>query len=220
VNKKLAATLAIVPLFLTGCMNGNSTDEQQEEIDALHNNITELEETITSQETVIDRQRSVITTLEETVNENNEVIDDMSSEFSYLSDLTDSENTAYERYLEEKDTSLLSELSPDKIVLIYFHSVAISDWETIYDITYDNGSLPEYSEFQEMTRESSFQFDAMEASLDYRDYDFIRVRDEENLDEEDALVEIQVSFGINGFSTIYGLKKDQDIWKLDVLDMM
>jgi len=49
---------------------------------------------------------------------------------------------AYEQFLKTREVSYLKNYSPENSMLLYFHSIVENDLETLYQLTYDNGSLP------------------------------------------------------------------------------
>ena len=82
-------------------------------------------------------------------NENTEkAIDESMKEFSYLNELSEEEKGAYQLYMENKELNHLKGFSPEHTVLVYLHSVANSDIESIYSLTYHNGTSPELYEFE------------------------------------------------------------------------
>ncbi|ALC90657.1 hypothetical protein AM500_13320 [Bacillus sp. FJAT-18017] len=95
----------------------------------------------------------------------------------------------------------------------------IDDVEAIYSLSYDNGTLPGLDAFREKYYTGDLQKRAMNTTLDYRYYNSIKVN-EENKTENEAQVELTVSFGLYQSTIIYGLKKDDAIWKIDLLHLM
>ncbi|MCM3612678.1 hypothetical protein M4S82_15640 [Planococcus sp. MERTA32b] len=133
-------------------------------------------------------------------------IEESIQEFSYLDDLTEEEREAYQHFMENKDINHLKGFTPEKIVLVYLHSVANSDTEGIYSLTYHNGKSPELYEFEnEYPKERQLKDEDL--ALKFRNYDSI-------LSKEDA-VNMKISFGSISYSLFIGVKKEDDIWKVN-----
>jgi len=82
-------------------------------------------------------------------NENTEkAIDESIKDFSNLNDLSEEEKEAYQLFIENKELNHLKGFSPEHTVLVYLHSVVNSDTESIYSLTYHNGTSPELYEFE------------------------------------------------------------------------
>jgi septal ring factor EnvC (AmiA/AmiB activator) len=120
----MGAILTLFFMLMAGCDNDETLIKEQQ------NQLKELEDQISEFENILQEQQKII--------------DDQSKEFSYLSDFTKEELEAYEQFAQYKDSQYLLGLSPEKILLIYYHSVVIDDIEAIYSLTYDNGTLPTY----------------------------------------------------------------------------
>ncbi|MCC5895555.1 MAG: hypothetical protein JJU16_08865 [Alkalibacterium sp.] len=119
----------------------------------------------------------------------------------------------------KKNPDYLTHFSPEGIVLLYLHSISLSDWETIYSLTYDDGTLPDLAEFNELYYDSPFITAENDSTLIYRYFTQLETRPENQTDEE-VLVELSVSMGINHYTVVYGLKKESSMWKMDILDIM
>lgn len=193
-------------ILLVAC----DADDEVAEDDAAK--ISQLEETVAASQVKIEA-------LESTVAKNNELIENRSAEFSYLSELAEADLEAYNTFLEDYDTKVLENYSPENILLLYFHSVVMSDWEAIYELTYDGGGLPDRDEFNEVFYTAYNTQSMLESALDYRYYDTLEARSDTQ-SEDDVSVEISVAIGISRFSTVYGLKRENDIWKMDVLYLL
>lgn len=190
------ATLFV--LFITGCNNNDALlKKQQTQLQELKDKVAVLEDTINKQQKIIDNN----------------------NQFSYLHSFTKEELKTYELFAKDKNAQHLSGLSPERIVLIFLHSVVIDDVEAIYSLTYDNGTLPDLDTFRENYYTGGLQKEEINTTLDYRYYTSIKVN-EENKTENEVPVEITVSFGLYQSTNIYGLKKDDGIWKLELLHRM
>ncbi|MFV8830383.1 hypothetical protein [Alkalihalobacterium sp. APHAB7] len=198
-KKTRGVFLLVITLFIAGCNNDAILiEEYQKELKELNDKIVELEETVTKQQTVIDNY---------------------DKEFSYIMRFTEGELKAYERFFEDKDVQHLSDFSPEKIVLIYFHSVVIADVEAIYSLTYDDGTLPDLTTFRQKYYSEGIHKKELETTLDFRYYDSIKVR-EDNKTENEVAVEMGVNFGLFYATEMLGLKKEDGIWKMDILHLL
>lgn len=142
-------------------------------------------------------------------------IDDSEEEFSYLTDLSEEELKSYELFTREYDTNYLKGFSPEKTLLIYIHSAVIDDIEGIYSLTYFDGELPDFDTFKEKYYEN-LNNSNLEIALDFRYYDSIKIKQE---DSNGLLVELMVSYGRLTASTLMGLKKEKDTWKIEIPDL-
>ncbi|GAA0343644.1 hypothetical protein GCM10008967_37630 [Bacillus carboniphilus] len=127
----MSVALTVFILYLAGCDSADDTliKKQQNQLKALVDQIAKLEDII---------------------KEKDKVLADQNKEFSYLNDLKKEEQEAYEQFAQDKDSQHLIGISPEKILLIYYHSVVIDDVEAIYKLTYDDGTLPDLSTFKQM----------------------------------------------------------------------
>lgn len=193
-------------IFMSAC----TADNEMAENDVAK--ISQLEEAVAASELTIE-------SLEERLARSNAEIKNYSEEFSYVSDLTEEELRAYEQFQEDYDSRYLEGVSPESIVLIYYDLFVMSDWEGIYELTYDDGSLPEKGVFNELFYAEEYHQTTVDAALDYRYYDSIESNDEPDPDE-DRLVEISVSIGNATFTTFHGLRMDNDVWKLNIMHLL
>lgn len=198
--KKLVVIILpmIFILFLIGCNKDDALlQKQQSQIKELKDKVAVLEDTINKQQNFIDSDK----------------------EFSYLHSFTNEELKTYNLFAKDKDATHLSGLSPDQVLLIFLHSVVIDDLEAIYSLTYDDGTLPDLVAFRDNYHKEGLYKKEMNATFKYRYYTSIKVKEDNKTDNE-TFVEITVSFGIYTSSTIYGLKKDNGVWKIDILPLM
>ncbi|KAB8127382.1 hypothetical protein F9U64_17885 [Gracilibacillus oryzae] len=189
----------VILLFAAGCTKNEEVliKKQQIQLQELKDKVADLEDTISKQQKNLDNKK----------------------EFSYLNNFTKDELRAYNLFSKEKDVKHLSGFLPEKMVLIYLHSVVVDDVEAIYSLTYDDGMLPDLDNFRGSYYSEGFHLKEMHSTLDYRYYTSIKVK-EDNKTENDAYVELTVSIGQYTSSIIYGLKKDSGIWKMDILHLM
>ncbi|WP_216831769.1 hypothetical protein [Alkalihalobacterium elongatum] len=199
-KKSIGVLLTIITLFLVGCNSDDNIiiEEKQNEIKELKNKIVELEDTVKEQQ---------------------KVIDEYDKEFSYLLSFTDGELKAYERFYEDKDVQHLADYSPEKIVLLYLHSIVIDDVEAIYSLVYTDGTLPDLSTFTQKYYSEGLHKKGSETTLDFRYYDLITVREDNNT-ENTVAVEIGVNFGLFHATEILELKKEDGIWKMNILHLL
>ncbi|MFS1518554.1 hypothetical protein V1503_19135 [Bacillus sp. SCS-151] len=194
--KPIGVFFTVIILFLTGCNNEKSL--LVEKLEQLNEKVVEVNNTIKEQQ---------------------KVIDELNKEFSYLKDLSEKELDAYELFAQDKDIRKLLGFSPEKIVLIYFHSVVIDDIEALYSLTYDDGTLPDFSIFKQKYYQEGLHKKDLETTLDFRYYNSIEVS-EENKTDNYASVEMSVDFGLFHPTVILGLKKENEIWKMDILHLV
>ena len=141
--------LTVIILFMAGCDRDDTLiEEQQNQLKEL-SKIVELEDIIKEQQNQLKELKGKIVELEDIINEQQKIIDDQNKEFSYLNGFTKEELEAYENFVQDKDTQHLLGLSPEKMMLIYYHSVVIGDVEAIYLLTYNDGTLPDLSTFRQ-----------------------------------------------------------------------
>lgn len=122
-----------------------------------------------------------------------------------MNDLPEEKKEAYQLFAENKDINHLMGFSPEQIVLVYLHSVANSDKEGIYLLSYHNGTSPELYDFENEYRKER-QLKDEDLALKFRNYDSISSK-------EDA-VNLKVSFGSISYSFFIGVIKEDDIWKV------
>ncbi|MGM7681388.1 hypothetical protein ACSVDA_04460 [Cytobacillus sp. Hm23] len=195
IKQAINVSLMVIILFVTGCNNEiNSLIETQEQLN---------EKVVEANKIIKEQQR---------------VINELNKEFSYLKDLSETELDAYELFAQDKNVRHLLGFSPENIVLIYFHSVVIDDIEAIYSLTFDNDALPDFSTFKQKYKEGLHKKD-VDTAFDYRYYNSIEVN-EENKTDNDVAVELSVEFGLYHTTVILILKKENGIWKMDILHLM
>ncbi|QOR64983.1 hypothetical protein IM538_14160 [Cytobacillus suaedae] len=195
----MSVVLTVIILFLVGCNNDKSViEEHQNQLKELENEIAELKGIVKEQE---------------------KTINDQNKEFSYLNDLTKEEVELYEQFTQDKNPQHLLGISPEKILLVYYHSVVIGDVEAIYSLIYDDGTLPDLSTFRQKYYKEGLYNSEQESTVDFRYYNSIKVR-EDNKKENEVVVEMNVSLGIFQSTIVYMLKKQNDIWKIDILHLM
>ncbi|MBB3114775.1 hypothetical protein FHS18_006935 [Paenibacillus phyllosphaerae] len=88
----------------------------------------------------------------------------------------------------------------------------------IYEITYNGGQLPEQDKFRKDYFEYAMIYDS-ETAVHYRYYDSIRV-DESTAEENKVTVLITVSIETTTHSLALGLQKENQVWKLDIYDLI
>lgn len=193
-SKKTLFTTLIISLLLVGCAN---TDE---DVVVYENENSQLTEEVAELKTVVAAQEDKINTLEN---------------FSYLNDLTEEELKAYALFLEEYDVTNLKDYSPEKIVLLYLHSLATGDVETIHAITFDGGTLLDLDSFRDKVNSVDSPLDGHDVVITYRNYDSIKIREEQKT-EDSVHVEITASIDIHESAIVFGVQKENDQWKIDI----
>lgn len=195
----MSVILSVFILILSGCDNNDTLiEEQEKQLIELENQISELKGIVKEQEITIN---------------------DQNKEFSYLKDFTKEEVESYGKFTQDNNPLHLVGFSPEKILLIYYHSVVIDDVEAIYYLTYDDGTLPDLSNFRQKYYKEGLSKSEQESTIDFRYYNSIKVK-EDNKTENEVVVELNVSLGIFQASIVYMLKKQNDIWKMDILHLM
>jgi hypothetical protein len=136
------------------------------------------------------------------------------SEFTYLEELADDKIEKYNQFLEDGYLHHLTEFKPEEIVLVFMNLVFNHHVERIYALTYNNGQLPtpeifkdEYSRYLANLLEQDY--------LRFRFYDSINVA-EGTSRKEDITVQLNIQFGTITHILAYGLKKEENIWKMDI----
>lgn len=190
--RKIVFTTLLMSSLLVGCTATDDADEGYE------NEINQLTEEVTELKTVIAAQEDKIDSLEN---------------FSYLNDFTEEELKAYDLFLEEYDVTQLKNYSPEKIVLLYLHSLATGDVDTIHAIAYDGGTLTDLDTFRDTFNNPASNVSSHDVVMPYRNYDSIEVR-EENKSEDSVGVEISVSSGSHTSVIIYEVNKENEQWKI------
>ena len=146
-------------------------------------------------------------------------------EFSYIDGLPDERLNEYELFVNDNNTVHLKEFSPEQVVLVYMHSIVIGDINSIYAITYDDGKLPDLDAFKNEYREN-MQNSNLDMVLNYRYYNTIETTDKssgikiDDLSETKKAVIMKVSIGSFTSMVLQVLQKENDIWKMDIYDLM
>lgn len=191
-SKKLLYTTLLISSLLIGCTKTEDFSRESE------NEINQLTEEVAELKTVIAAQEGKIDSLEN---------------FSFLNDFSEVELRAYDRFLEDNDVTHLKDYSPEKIVLLYLHSLANGDVQTIHAIAFDDGTLPDLDSFREKVHSVDSPLDAHDIVMTYSNYDSIEVR-EENKTADSVGVEMIASTDIHTSAIIYEVKKENDQWKI------
>ena len=188
---RFIALIATLLFLITGCTHENNS--------AIQKNNNNKEDRISTTE--------------------DQIIDDVEKkEFSYLNDLSEEELQAYENFSADKDPQHLKKFTPEKVFLVYIHSAVIDDIEAIYSLTFDNGDLPNFTDFKTKYYKK-LNISNLEMALDFRYYNSITAQKvEENSDE--VTVDLRVSIGTFGASVIHGLEKQNGVWKVKILDRL
>lgn len=139
-------------------------------------------------------------------------------EFSYLNELPQKQLKEYELFANDREVSHLTEFTPEQIVLIYIHSAALGDVDSIYALTFDDGSLPEFEEFKTQYFNYLHVRD-LDTALMYRYYNSIAVK-EETVKQDELVVALEASIGTFTSSVVFGLKKDNNLWKMDIYHLI
>jgi hypothetical protein len=187
--KSKFAFILLFILFLSGCTPENNLSEGKKEID--HDERINVE------------------------NKQTATLNDKPYEFTYLEDLSEERLAEYHNFLKDGNINHLTNFAPEQIVLIYMNLVLEHDVEKIYALTYDNGNLPSLDLFSREYEEYLSQL-LTDDYLKYRFYDSIQVV-EDTRKHNDVAVKIQLSFGGHTNAAVaYGLKKDKNVWKMDL----
>lgn len=139
-------------------------------------------------------------------------------DFTYLEELPEDKVERYNFFLEDGNTNHLTDFTPEQIVLIYMNLVLENKVDKLYALTYDNGQLPSLDKFiNEYDQYLSPYLN--EDYLKYRFYDSIAV-DKETRKKEELVVKIKIIYGITTQGVTYGLKKDNNVWKMDLYHLV
>lgn len=194
----IAVIVTLLVLLVSGCNSKTALiEEQQNKITHLYEKIAELENTIETQQSLIKKY---------------------SQPFSYLDHFTQEQLDAFERFMEQKDVRQLSSFTPEEMVLLYYHLVVNDEIEAIYLITYNNGALPDLTTFRQNFYTEGLHTREMETALDFRNYNSIQIKEESKTDTA-VNVEMSVKLGIFRASILLGLKKEDEVWKIDILHL-
>ncbi|WP_377929171.1 hypothetical protein [Bacillus salitolerans] len=158
----------------------------------------------------------------QTVSENNESQADSDngtpSSFTYLDRLSGAKKQKFEQYLHNQDSKQLIGFTPEEMILVYLHLIASGNRYNLYDIVYDDGTLPNETDFvKDYDKYLSKQDSQM--IMKYRYYDSINLS-KENSTENYAVVLIKVSIGVHSESTALSLKTQDGIWKIELLHLI
>ncbi|GIP45455.1 hypothetical protein J45TS6_39140 [Paenibacillus sp. J45TS6] len=134
--------------------------------------------------------------------------------FSYLKQLSLEKQEAFNRFTIERDLQELNKFTPEDMVLVYLYCISIGDPDLIYEITYDGGYLPNKDVFREDYFDYVMIHD-LERAIQYRYFDSIKV-EESTAEENQVTVLITVVLESSTYSLALGLKKEDQIWKLDI----
>jgi hypothetical protein len=138
--------------------------------------------------------------------------------FTYLEGLPVNKLEKFNLFLKDGNTNHLTDFTPEQIVLIYMNLVMEHKVEKLYALTYDNGHLPSIEVFNnEYDKYLSGHLE--EDYLKYRFYDSIKVS-EETRKKEELVVQIEIIFGSQTQIVAYGIKKERDVWKLDLYPLV
>lgn len=192
-NKTILLSLVTIAFLslLTGCF-ANNTDTVK-----------------VTQNAVVTPQS---TTTKEAVVANN--VAEPKKPFSYLEQLPEERLKEYELFVSDKDIRHFQKFSPEEMLLVYLQAAAMGDVGVIYPITYDDGSLPDADFFRTKYYEDVMNKE-LAIALSYRYYDSIKVQ-EDTAKENELAVVITASIGSFTSSAAYGLKKEDEIWKMDI----
>ncbi|MFB9329441.1 hypothetical protein ACFFSY_26175 [Paenibacillus aurantiacus] len=138
--------------------------------------------------------------------------------FSYLEQLPTEKQAAYNRFKGSQDVALLTDFTPEEMVLAYLHTLSNGDPYVLYPLIYNGGYLSDLARFTEDYREYVSN-DSSEIAMHYRYYDSIKV-DELGSKPDYKAVAISVSVGIIHHTMVLGLREEDGIWKLDVYGFM
>jgi hypothetical protein len=182
--------LLAFPLIITGCIPANTFGEKEKKIENEKNSI------------LIVENRSATKLI------------DSNNEFTYLEDLTMDKLDKFNLFLEDGNINHLTDFTPEQTVLIFMNLILNNKEDRIYSLTYDNNHLPSRDTFTNEYREYlSHKLD--EDYLKYRFYDSIEVN-EETRKKEELVVQITIIFGTKTHIVAYGLKREENVWKIDL----
>jgi hypothetical protein len=194
-NKRFQLTITIVAfiVLLTGCLGSDLAPEIQE------TTAPQVETDITKEEPINEPKQS----------------------FSYLDQLPDEKAKAYELFRTDKVMSHFRSFSPEEMVITYLHAASMGDEDVIYDLTYNNGKLPDRDTFIQEYRDH-LDSDMLDTAIKYRYYDSIQLDERESAQEEaeEVLTVLTVTIGVHKESVAYGVRKEDGIWKLELYHMI
>ncbi|MWC29839.1 hypothetical protein [Paenibacillus sp. MMS18-CY102] len=138
--------------------------------------------------------------------------------FSYLKQLPLEKQEAFTRFKSERNLQHLSNFTPEDMVLIYLYCLSIGDPDLLYEITFNGGQLPGQDKFRKDYFDYAMNYDS-ETAVHYRYYDSIKV-DESTAEANKATVIITVSIETMTHSMALGLRKENEVWKLDIYPLI
>ncbi|MCG7346103.1 bZIP transcription factor [Sporosarcina sp. ACRSL] len=193
-------TSLLVLLIASGCTPDNT------EIEALEQKVHQLE----------GENRKLKTDLENTEREYDK--DRKIEDFTYLEELSDSEIEKYIAFLKDAKITHLKDISQEHIVLIFMNLIKENEVDNIFALTYDNGNLPSKEVFISEYNDY-LAYDLEQEYLKYRYYDSVSVYEESQKDNL-TTVGLTISFGSSSQTSVYALKKDQDVWEMDIYHLI
>lgn len=138
---------------------------------------------------------------------------DREFDFTYLEELPSDKLEKYEEFLENGKTSSLIGFTPEEMVLIHMNLIFEHNISKLYAITYDNGQLPTFEQFNN-EYEQYLSHDFMKDYLLYRFYDSISIQ-QETSNGNLTIVQIDTTLGSSKYVKTFALVKENDIWKTD-----
>lgn len=136
--------------------------------------------------------------------------------FSYLEQLPEDKRGLYQQFLETEALTHLTNFSPEEMLLVFLHSVATGADRAVYLISYDDGSLPNEAEFQELYHQDFYK-EHLDVALDFRYYHTLAVEERQST-KTMKLVKMDVSFELFSASIFYGFKAQDQLWKIDLFN--
>ncbi|MFJ7954059.1 hypothetical protein ACIQZG_21385 [Lysinibacillus sp. NPDC096418] len=138
---------------------------------------------------------------------------DREFDFTYLEELPSDKLEKYEEFLENGKTSSLINFTPEEMGLIHMNLIFEHNISKLYAITYDNGQLPTFEQFNN-EYEQYLSHDFMKDYLQYRFYDSISIQ-RETSNGNLTIVQIDTRLGSSKYVKTFALVKENDIWKTD-----
>ncbi|ANE47141.1 hypothetical protein SY83_13695 [Paenibacillus swuensis] len=134
--------------------------------------------------------------------------------FSYLDQLPPTKIEAYQQFLKDRNLIHFEDFSPEDIFTTYLHAVAEDEFSVIYHLSYHNGSSPKYQDFKEIYNKH-LKRNFRDLAFNYRYFDSLEIQDDMVTEHQ---VAVTITAGVGNFtsSDIYGLKKENKVWKMDV----
>jgi hypothetical protein len=138
--------------------------------------------------------------------------------FTYLEGLPVNKLEKFNLFLKDGNINHLTDFTPEQIVLIYMNLVLEHKVDKLYALTYDNGHLPSLEVFNN-EYDGYLSGHLEEDYLKYRFYDSIKVS-EKTRKKEELVVQMEIIFGSQSQIVAYGLRKERDVWKLDLYPLL